>query len=170
MENIARLETNNDNRFNSIYGSTLTDSEKSTLIALSLDLLREKYRPGFVMKNPADVSDFLRLKLADVKNEIFGAIFLTNRNAIISTDDLFHGIIDTASVYPRVVVQRAMERNAAAVIFYHNHPSGEPEPSEADKKITSRLKEALSLVDTRVLDHLVVGGGEFVSFSERGYL
>ncbi len=97
-------------------------------------------------------------------------IFLNCRNVIIGMEDLFQGTVDHASVYSRVVVQRVMEHNATAVIFYHNHPSGTPEPSEADKKITSRLKEARSLVDTLVLDHLVVGGGDAVSFCERGYL
>ncbi len=117
-----------------------------------------------------DVADLLCLKLANAKNEVFGAIFMNSNHVIASIDDLFHGTINGVSVYPRVIVQRALDLNAAAVIFYHNHPSGNPEPSEADKRLTNRLKEALSLIDTLVLDHLVVGGGKYVSFSERGYL
>jgi len=170
MDSIVKLETNNKNRFDSIHGTTLTDSEKSTLIELCLTVLTEKYRPGQVLDNPTKVADLLRLRLADAKNEIFGVIFLTSGHTIIGIDDLFQGTIDGALVYPRVVVQHVLERNAAAVVLFHNHPSGQSEPSQADKKITTRLKEALSLVDVRVLDHLVVGGGDVVSFSERGLI
>jgi DNA repair protein RadC len=96
-------------------------------------------------------------------------LFLDNRNRVITFEKMFYGTIDGASVYPREVVRMALKTNAAAVIFAHNHPSGVAEPSQADEQITQRLKEALALVDIRVLDHLIVGD-EVVSFAERGLL
>ena len=101
---------------------------------------------------------------------MFGAIFLDNRHRVIGLEELFRGTIDGTSVHPRVVVQRALELNAAATIVFHNHPSGEPEPSQADRSLTRRLQEALALVDVRVLDHVVVGSQGTVSFAERGLL
>jgi DNA repair protein RadC len=112
----------------------------------------------------------LQLRLAEQKNEVFGAIFLSNRHAIIATEELFYGTIDGTSVHPRVVVQKAMEHNAAVVIFYHNHPSGVAEPSQADQRITQRLVDALKLVEVRVLDHIVVTAEESVSLAERGWI
>jgi DNA repair protein RadC len=104
------------------------------------------------------------------EHEVFGAIFLDSQHAILSFDLLFRGTIDSATIYPREVVKQALSYNAAAVIFVHNHPSGSAEPSEADKRITERLVNALTVLDIRVLDHFVVGGAEVVSFAERGLL
>jgi DNA repair protein RadC len=89
---------------------------------------------------------------------------------VIEFSELFHGTLDSASVYPREVVKAALHHNAGAVIFTHNHPSGEPDPSDADRRITQRLQEALGLIEVRVLDHIVIGGSDSVSFAERGYL
>jgi DNA repair protein RadC len=122
------------------------------------------------LSKPDETRDFLRLRLADYRNEVFGCLFLDNRHRIIAVRELFQGTIDGASVYPRVVVQQAMEVNAAAIVFFHNHPSGVAEPSHADEAITRRLKDALALVDVRVLDHFGVSAGESVSFAERGLL
>ena len=113
---------------------------------------------------------YLRLGLAEHKKELFGCFFLDNRHRVIEMAELFHGTIDGALVHPRVVVQRALEANAAAIVFFHNHPSGVAAPSHADEAITRRLKEALALVDVRVLDHFVVAAGESVSFAERGLI
>ena len=106
----------------------------------------------------------------DRKHEVFGALFLDNRHRVIRVAEMFQGTIDGASVHPRVVAQRALELNAAAIVFFHNHPSGVAEPSNADEAITRRLREALALVDVRVLDHFVVAAGESVSFAESGLL
>ena len=122
------------------------------------------------MCSPGDTSTFLRLRLAERKNEVFGCLFLDNRHRILEVSELFQGTIDGASVHPRVVVQKALGFNAAAIIFFHNHPSGVAEPSRADEAITQRLKEALALIDVRVIDHFVVTAGEFVSFAERGLI
>jgi DNA repair protein RadC len=119
---------------------------------------------------PASVREYLQLKLHDCKAENFGAVFLDNQHRVLCFEEMFQGTIDGAQVHPRVVVQRALEANAAAVILYHNHPSGLAEPSRADENITSRLKDALSLVDVRVLDHFVVGAEDVTSFAERGLL
>ena len=112
----------------------------------------------------------LRLKLSDYRAEVFGIVFMDNRHRIIADEELFQSTIDSASLHPRIVVQRALEVNVAAVLFYHNHASGAAEPSNADEKITRCLKEALALVDFRVLDHFVVSTSDSVSFSERGLL
>ena len=103
-------------------------------------------------------------------NEVFAAVFLDNRHRVIAFEELFHGTVDGASVHPRVVARRALAHNAAALIACHNHPSGVAEPSLADRAITGRLRDALALVDVRLLDHFVVGDGEVVSFAERGWL
>jgi DNA repair protein RadC len=129
-----------------------------------------RHRRGEALTSPESVSEFLRVKLAEQQNEVFGCIFLDNRHRIIAVDDMFFGTVDGASVHPRVVAQKALAVNAAAAIAYHNHPSGVADPSQSDLRITQRIKETLSLVDVRLLDHLVVCVGECTSFAERGLL
>ncbi len=159
-----------DDRFDGLTSSDLNDMEKQSLVTLTMDLLSERNRRGQVLASPDETRAYLRLRLADYRNEVFGCLFLDNRHRIIEVAELFQGTIDGASVHPRVVVQKAMEVNAAAMLLFHNHPSGVAEPSHADEAITHRLKEALALVDVRVLDHFVVTAGESVSFAERGLL
>ena len=131
-------------------------------------MLQERHKPGVLLPNPNETRDYLRLRLVDCKAEVFGCLFLDGQHRVIETAELFQGTVDGASVYPRVVVQQALALNAAAIMFFHNHPSGVAEPSHADEAITKRLKDALALVDIRVLDHFVVTAGESVSFAERG--
>jgi DNA repair protein RadC len=157
-------------RFDGLSASELNDMEKQSLMALVLALLAEQHQPGEALSSPEQTRRYLRIRLADRKNEVFGCLFLDNRHRIIEVSELFQGTIDGASIHPRVVVQKALELNAAAMLFFHNHPSGVAEPSNADEAITRRLKEALALVDVRVLDHFVVTAGESVSFAERGLL
>ena len=109
-------------------------------------------------------------RLRDKTREAFYVLFLDNQHRVIKGEVLFEGTIDSASVYPREVVKRALDHNAAALILAHNHPSGAAEPSQADRRITRRIGDALALVDIRVLDHFVVGDGEVVSFAERGWI
>lgn len=125
---------------------------------------------GMKLDRPERVREFLWLKLAGYDHEVFGAIFLDSQHRVIEYSELSHGTLDSASVYPREVVKAALHHNAGAVIFTHNHPSGESDPSDADRRITKLLKEALGLIEVRVLDHIVVGGSDSVSFAERGYL
>jgi len=159
-----------ENRFEDLTPSELNDKEKQFLVKLAMAILGERHRPGQALCSPGDTSTFLRLRLAERKNEVFGCLFLDNRHRILEVSELFQGTIDGASVHPRVVVQKALAINSAAVIMFHNHPSGVAEPSRADEAITQRLKEALALIDVRVIDHFVVTAGEFVSFAERGLI
>lgn len=132
--------------------------------------LRRRFRKGKAIRSPADTEAFLIAELATEPNEVFAVLYLDNRHRVIKFDRAFAGTIDGTSVYPRVIVKRALELNAAAVIFSHQHPSGVAEPSQADERITQRLKSALELVDIRVLDHLVIGGDTVVSLASRGLL
>lgn len=113
---------------------------------------------------------YLQAIMQAEEREVFGIIHLDSQNGILKTEELFFGTIDCAKIYPREVVKSVLSCNTAAVIFFHNHPSGVPEPSEADRRITSRLREALDLVNVKVLDHMVYGAGESVSFAESGLL
>lgn len=125
---------------------------------------------GDALADPQATRHYLKARLRTYSFEVFACLFLDNRHRILAFEELFRGTIDGASVYPREVVKRALAHNAAAVILAHNHPSGVAEPSRADETITQRLKEALALVDIRVLDHIVVGDSETLSFAERGFL
>ncbi|GAB5415720.1 MAG: DNA repair protein RadC [Congregibacter sp.] len=157
-------------RFCDLKPGALTEEEKASVINLALSVLALKHRRGRALNTPRHTQEYLRLKLADRKHEVFGTLFLDSQHRVIQYAELFQGTIDGAAVYPRVVVQEALALNAAAVVFFHNHPSGVAEPSTADKTITRRLQDALALIDVRVLDHLVVSAGEATSFAERGLL
>ena len=163
-------KVNTKNRLVTLKIATLNDDEKQSLMELALAVLQDLHRPGLELPSPNSTRDYLRVLLADRKAEVFGCMYLDNRHRVIETAELFQGTIDGAAVYPRVVVQQALTLNAAAVMFFHNHPSGVAEPSHADEAITRRLKDALALVDIRVLDHFIVTAGESLSFAERGLL
>ena len=139
-------------------------------LELGKRFLEEKLKREIVLGSTRDTRDYLQAQLRDRKNEVFCILFLDNRHRVLVFEELFQGTLNGTAVYPREVVMRALKHNAAAVILVHNHPSGVAEPSRADELLTTRLKEALSLVDIRLLDHLVVGDGETVSFSERGLI
>ncbi|MCU0774559.1 MAG: DNA repair protein RadC [Ideonella sp.] len=147
---------------------------KRAEIAAVLELTRRSLaqalaeRPAF--ESPQQVKDFLRLQLGHLGHEVFAVLFLDAQHRLIEVDEMFRGTLTQTSVYPREVVKRALERNAAAVVLAHNHPSGHAEPSRADEALTQALRQALALVDVRVLDHLVVGRDQVVSFAERGLL
>jgi len=166
----SSVETLVEDRFSDLKPADLNDVEKQSVITLAMKVLAIKHRAGRPLSKPDETRNYLRLRLADYRNEVFGCLFLDNRHRIITVRELFQGTINGASVHPRVVVQQAMEVNAAAMVFFHNHPSGIAEPSCADEALTCRLRDALALVDVRVLDHFVVSAGESVSFAERGLL
>lgn len=148
-------------------------SAKYALLQAVLEMgrrhLYETVSRGDALTSPGDTRQFLAAHLRDYHHEVFAALFLDQRHRVIGYEELFSGTIDGASVHPREVVKKALAYNAAAMILAHNHPSGVAEPSSADERITRRLKDALSLVDVRVLDHFVVGD-EIISFAERGLL
>ncbi len=161
-------KTKRKDRFADLKTSTLNDAEKASLLALAMKVLSVRHHRGRTLKSPDDTQAYLRLRLADKRAELFGCLYLDNRHRVLELCELFHGTIDGTSVYPRVVVQQALEVNASAVILFHNHPSGVAEPSQADEMITRRLKSALELIDVRVLDHFIVAAGESVSMASRG--
>lgn len=140
------------------------------VLEMSRRHLAEQLERETQFSSSRSVKDFLRLQLRDRRAEVFAALFLDSQHRLIAFEELFHGTIDGAAVYPREVVTKALQLNAAAVIFAHNHPSGIAEPSSADHAITERLKAALQLVDIRTLDHMIIGDGEPVSFADRGWL
>jgi DNA repair protein RadC len=133
-------------------------------------LLSQRYRTGSpVLASPALTHEFLRLHLGACEHEIFGVLHLDTRHRLIAVEDLFRGTLSSSSVHPREVVKAALNHNAAALLLYHNHPSGISEPSAADELITRRLREALALIDVPVLDHLIVAESIY-SFAEHGLL
>jgi DNA repair protein RadC len=132
--------------------------------------LQEKLPAGKAIRSPQDTREFLIARLRDRPQEVFCCLFLDNRHRVLAFDELFRGTIDNTTVYPREIVRQALQRNAAAVILAHNHPSGVAEPSEADQLITRRIRGALDLIDVRLLDHFIVGDGVCTSLASRGML
>lgn len=146
------------------------DHDLSAALEFARRVLREQMQHRNCLSSPQAVRDYLRLKLQDRPHEVFVCVFLDAQNRILADEELFRGTLTQMSVYPREVVKRALAHNAAALIFAHNHPSGVAEPSRADEALTLALKQALALVDVKVLDHFVIGAGAAMSFAERGLL
>ena len=140
------------------------------ILEVARQAIEHKMQRGASFSSPAAVKEYLRTKLAGFEHEVFAVLFLDTQHRLIDYAEMFRGTIDGASVYPRELVKEALRLNAAAVILSHNHPSGNPEPSGADKVLTQRLKEALALVDVRTLDHIIVAGARTTSFAERGLI
>jgi len=140
------------------------------IVEMTQRYLAETLHRGDALTSPQQTKLYLSSLLRDRPREAFYVLFLDNQHRVIVSEVMFEGTIDSASVYPREVVKRALEHNSAALILAHNHPSGVAEPSQCDRRITRRLVDALALVDIRILDHFVVGDGEVVSFAERGWI
>jgi DNA repair protein RadC len=149
---------------------TIRPATAEEIIAAAREHMSHRVRRGTSLSSPKATRDYLALKLGTLEREVFAVIFLDKRHRLISYQEMFQGTIDGASVHPREVVKEALKQNAAAVILAHPHPSGVTEPSQADEFITTRLKDALDLVDIRVLDHIIVAGGDTISLAERGLL
>ncbi len=145
-------------------------AEMQAVVEIVRRISAESLRAGPALTTPRATQDFLISRIRDLEHEVFCCLYLDNRHRLIHFTELFRGTIDGTSVYPRELVKQALQHNAAAVIVAHNHPSGIAEPSRADELITLKIKEALSLVDIRLLDHLIVGEGAAVSLAERGVL
>ena len=168
------IETHLGGQFRNCPDCSANLSEPSMLnedqvLYMAGEILRDILVKGDAFTDPATTRKFLMVKLRKQEREVFACLFLDNQHRLIDYEELFQGTVDGASVHPREVVKAALRHNAAAVIFAHNHPSGISDPSEADKRITTRLKDALALVDVRVLDHLIVGES-VTSMAELGLL
>jgi len=151
---------------------TASYADDAASIDAALRCLEARFasRARNALSSPAAVRDYLRLLLAPLQHEVFVGIFLDAQNRVIATEELFKGTLTQTSVYPREIVKSALRHNAAAVIFAHNHPSGIAEPSRADEMLTQSLKQALALVDVKVLDHFIIAASSALSFAERGLL
>lgn len=145
-------------------------SQLQAVLEMSRRHLAERLRRESALESPQAVRDYFKALLRHEPHEVFGCLFLDTRHRMLAFEVLFRGSIDSASVYPRQVVKRALAHNAAAVIFCHNHPSGISEPSQADRTLTRRLIQALDLIEVRVLDHFIVGDGQPPSMVERGWM
>ena len=145
-------------------------AQLAAVLELARRALREELRAGSALTTPSAVRDYLRLTLGSRAHEVFVCVHLDAQHRVIGAEELFRGTLTQTSVYPREVVKAALAANAAAVIFAHNHPSGVAQPSQADELLTRQLREALALVDVKVLDHFVIAGNQALSFAERGLL
>lgn len=145
-------------------------TQLQAVLEMARRTLGDELKNGDLMDTPELVRNYLRLTLQNKEHEIFLGIFLDTKNRTIAIEELFNGTLTQTSVYPREVVKRALHHNAAAMIFAHNHPSGSTEPSQADKALTTSLKQTLALIDVKVLDHFIVGNGTILSFAENGLI
>lgn len=152
-----------------MHKDPLTPEQRAT-VEEAKKILARRFRKGSPLTSPYLTRDYLITHLAEIHHEVFGLLYLDNRHRVIADEVLFRGTIDGAAVYPREVVYECLKKNAAAVVLYHNHPSGDNEPSKADRNITDRIVDSLKAIDVRVLDHLVVGHNSAVSFAERGWI
>lgn len=159
-----------NNRFDTLEPVQLNGKEKQAVVTLALAVLQEQYQPGDSLPDTETTQNYLRLRLADETSEVFGCLFLDSKHRVLEIKELFYGTIDGAAVYPRIIVQHSLNANAAAVILYHNHPSGVAEASDADTVITRRVREALALIDVRTLDHIIVTCNESLSMAELGLI
>ena len=144
-------------------------AEPEQVLAEAQRIVDARMVRGTSFKDPSVACEFFRNKLGHLEREVFAAVMLDTRHRLIDYAELFQGTIDGAEVHPREVVRAALRLNAAAVLVAHNHPSGEVEPSAADRAVTARLKQALALMDVRLLDHVIVGGGNSLSMANRGW-
>lgn len=153
---------------------TPSPNHEDSVIREAIAIIEHRYchlaRNQTTFTAPSQTKDYLRLRMSDYQREVFAILLLDSQHRLIAYEELFFDTIDAASVYPREVVKLVLSRNAATAIFAHNHPSGLPEPSQADRRITERLKAALATIDVPALDHLVVGHHDVVSFAERGWI
>ncbi len=145
-------------------------AQMQALTEMARRYFRASLDRGDSLTSPQQSKDYLLAQLSDRNHEVFAMLMLDNQHRVIRFEEVFHGTIDRSAVYPRVLVEKVLRANAAAVILAHNHPSGVAEPSQADRRMTERIESALNLIDVRVLDHIVVGDGQTASFAERGWL
>lgn len=153
----------------STYGQRTTE-EEDALIAEAFAIIDQRLKPGEGVSDPDVAGALFQRKLRGLPHEVFACLFLDTRHRVLAYEELFRGNLDGSEVHPREIVKRCLAHNAASVIFGHNHPSGNPEPSAADRAVTARLKQALALVEVRVLDHFVIGEGAPTSMARKGMI
>jgi len=169
FHSLRKLIASDRNRFCAEPGLGPTRfAELQAAVEIARRQLTETLRAGPSLASPRATRDYLSARLRDLEHEVFCCLYLDKRHRLIHFEEMFRGTIDGASVHPREIVKAALQRNCAAIIIAHNHPSGIAEPSQADELITQRVKEALALVDIRLLDHIIIGDGVSVSLAERG--
>jgi DNA repair protein RadC len=169
--NLTQLFASSEQEFCAIHGMGQAKYvQLQAVLEMSRRALQEEFQRGDALNSPRAVRDSLQLLLGGRQQEVFLVLFLDTQHRVIASEELFHGTLSQTSVYPREVVKRALAHNAAAVILAHNHPSGVAEPSQSDRMLTDALKQALSLVDVRVLDHFIVALGKTLSFAEKGLI
>ena len=165
MSNLLKLD---------VLDASATRDQEDKIVQQALEILKKRlHSASTFFESPQAAKDYLRIKLAECKAEVFGCVFLNTRYGVIADEIMFHGTLDKSCNYPREVMRRTLEHNAAAVVLYHNHPSGDVRPSLDDMTLTSRLKATLALIDVQVVDHFIVGGSaklEITSFAERKLL
>jgi DNA repair protein RadC len=160
----------NHNLFYQGAGGAMQIASNEQILAAARQMLAHRVRRGASLQSPQKAGEYLALRLGNLDHEVFGLILLDKRHRVIECLDLFRGTIDGASVHPREVVKLALQKSAAACIVYHNHPSGVQEPSQADELITARVKDALALIDVRLIDHLILAGPNVLSFAQQGLI
>lgn len=153
-----------------VFEQIQTYGSADKVVAAALEIIRGRMSDRKQLSSPQAVRDFLRLNLTALEHEVFWVVYLDAQNRVLAAEEAFRGTLTQTSVYPREIVKAALRQNAAAVIFAHNHPSGIAEPSRSDEALTQVLKNALAVVDVKVLDHFVIGAGAYMSFAERGLL
>ncbi|TNC94548.1 MAG: DNA repair protein RadC [Gallionellaceae bacterium] len=169
--NLTQLIASSEKEFCEIHGlGKAKYVQLQAVVEISRRALQEEMGAGDALNSPRAVREYLQLLLRGRQQEVFVALFLDAQHRVTASEELFHGTLTQTSVYPREVVKRALYHNAAAIIFAHNHPSGVAEPSQSDQLLTDALKQALALVDVRVLDHFIVAGAGCLSFAEKGLL
>jgi DNA repair protein RadC len=165
---LTQMFAASEQEFSAIHGMGQAKYvQLQAVLEMSRRALQEEFQRGDALNSPCAVRDYLQLLLGGRQQEVFLALFLDTQHRVIASEELFHGTLSQTSVYPREVVKSALAHNAAAVILAHNHPSGVAEPSQSDRMLTDALKQALSLVDVRVLDHFIVAVGKTLSFAEK---
>ncbi|MDP2760671.1 MAG: DNA repair protein RadC [Sideroxyarcus sp.] len=171
FSDLTRLFATDEASFCAVHGMGRAKYvQLQAVLEMARRALREEMQVGDALNSPRAVRDYLQLLLSGRQQEVFVALFLDAQHRVIAAEELFQGTLTQTSVYPREVVKRALHHNAAALIFAHNHPSGVAEPSQSDQLLTDALKQALQLVDVRVLDHFIVAGMNGCSFAEKGML
>lgn len=155
---------------NDLWTTYAHADQEEQIIAAAEVILRKRLERKGKIADPSEATRYLRAHCGGLEHEVFGVLFLDTRHHIIAIEDMFRGTVDGAEIHPREVVKASMKHNAAALIIFHNHPSGNPEPSAADRAVTARLKQALTLVDVRLIDHFVITCDECVSLAARGWV